>query len=61
MVPDSLAELTPGRDVLHPQLGIGTIQKREGIPANPRLTIHFRQHGPRTVFAASACLEILLS
>ncbi len=61
MVPDSLAELTPGREVLHPQLGIGTIQKREGIPANPRLTIHFRQHGPRTVFAASACLEILLS
>ncbi len=61
MVPDSLAELFPGRDVFHPLLGIGTIQKREGIPSNPRLTIQFKDHGPRTIFASAANLEILLS
>ena len=60
MVPDSFEELAPGTEVFHAVLGVGVIQRREGIPSNPRLTIHFKAHGPRTVFAASAPLEILL-
>jgi hypothetical protein len=60
LVPESLSGFQPGVEVFHPMLGEGTISKREGIPANPRLTIHFRVHGPRVVFAASAGLEILL-
>jgi DNA helicase-2/ATP-dependent DNA helicase PcrA len=60
MVPDSYEELAPGTEVFHAVLGVGVIQRREGIPSNPRLTIHFKAHGPRTVFAASAPLEILL-
>jgi DNA helicase II / ATP-dependent DNA helicase PcrA len=58
--PDSMEAFQVGTDVFHPSLGAGTIRKREGIPSNPRLTIHFRDHGPRTVFAASANLVILL-
>lgn len=60
MVPDSLEAFKIGLEVYHPVLGIGTIAKREGIPTNPRLTIHFRKHGPRTVFAIAASLEIVL-
>jgi DNA helicase-2/ATP-dependent DNA helicase PcrA len=60
LVPDDLESYRVGVEVFHPLLGSGTISKREGIPTNPKLTIHFRDHGPRTVFAASAGLEILL-
>ncbi len=60
MVPDTLESFRVGTDVFHPLLGTGTISKREGIPSNPKLTIHFQAHGPRNVFAASAGLEILL-
>jgi hypothetical protein len=49
-----------GVEVFHPLLGAGTISRREGIPSNPKLTIHFKDHGPRTIYAASAGLEILL-
>jgi len=60
MAPDSLDSFTVGVDVWHPLLGVGTIQKRDGTSSNPRLTIHFRNHGPRTVFAVSARMEIVL-
>lgn len=60
LAPDSLESFKVGVEVFHPMLGAGTIHKREGIPSNPKLTIHFRDHGPRTVFAAAAGLEILL-
>ncbi len=60
MAPDSLESFTVGAEVYHPLLGAGTIQKRDGLSSNPRLTIHFRNHGPRTVFAVSARMEILL-
>jgi DNA helicase-2/ATP-dependent DNA helicase PcrA len=60
LAPDSMEEFKIGVEVFHPLLGAGTISKRDGIPGNPKLTIHFRDHGPRTVFAASAGLEILL-
>ena len=59
MTPDSPESFVVGVEVYHPMLGMGTIHKREGLPSNPRLTIHFRDHGPRTVFAASAGLEIV--
>ncbi|MFZ5475135.1 MAG: ATP-dependent helicase [Myxococcota bacterium] len=58
--PESMEAFQVGTEVFHPSLGAGTVRKREGIPSNPRLTIHFRDHGPRTVFAASANLVILL-
>ncbi len=61
IVPDSMEGFTEGADVLHPLLGLGTIHKREGTPSNPRLTIHFTSHGPRTVYAASAALELVIS
>ncbi|HND30413.1 MAG TPA: hypothetical protein PLA94_10460, partial [Myxococcota bacterium] len=60
MVPDSPESFRVGMKVLHPLLGIGTISKREGMPSNPRLTIHFPKHGPRTIFAIAAGLEIVL-
>ncbi|MDP2308801.1 MAG: UvrD-helicase domain-containing protein [Pseudomonadota bacterium] len=61
LVPDDLESFRVGVEVFHPLLGVGTISKREGGPANPKLTIHFRDHGPRPVYAVSAGLEILLS
>jgi DNA helicase-2/ATP-dependent DNA helicase PcrA len=60
LVPDDLESFRVGVEVFHPLLGTGTISKREGSPANPKLTIHFRDHGPRPVYAVSAGLEILL-
>ncbi len=60
MTPDSLEHFRPGADVFHPVLGEGTVSSRDGIPSNPRLTIHFRKHGLRTVFAVSARMDILL-
>jgi DNA helicase-2/ATP-dependent DNA helicase PcrA len=60
MSPDSLDAFQPGVDVFHPVLGEGLVSSRDGIPSNPRLTIHFRKHGPRTVFAVSARMDILL-
>lgn len=58
--PDSLEGFVEGAEVLHPLLGLGTVKKREGTPSNPRLTIHFDRHGPRTVYAVSASLEIVV-
>ena len=58
--PDSMESFKVGVEVFHPLLGAGTISRREGIPSNPKLTIHFKDHGPRTIYAASAGLEILL-
>jgi DNA helicase-2/ATP-dependent DNA helicase PcrA len=60
LVPESLDAFREGAEVFHPMFGAGTISKREGIPSNPKLTVHFRDHGPRTVFAVVAGLEILL-
>ncbi len=60
MTPDSLDAYTPGTEVFHPLLGAGTVASRDGIPSNPRLTIHFAKHGARTVFAVSARMDILL-
>jgi hypothetical protein len=60
MKPDSYESFRVGIEVFHPTLGTGTIERCERLPSNVRLTIHFREHGPRTVFAASAGLEILL-
>ena len=60
MTPDSLDAFKPGAEVFHPLLGAGTVSSRDGIPSNPRLTIHFTKHGPRTVFAVSARMDILL-
>ena len=58
--PDSMEGFDVGTEVLHPLLGLGTVKKREGTPSNPRLTIHFDKHGPRTVYAVSASLEIVV-
>lgn len=60
MVPDNLDRFTVGAEVLHPMLGTGTIQQRDGTPANPRLTIHFASGGPRTVYAVTASLELVI-
>ncbi|MSP55534.1 MAG: ATP-dependent DNA helicase PcrA [Myxococcales bacterium] len=60
MTPDSTDDFKPGTEVFHPLLGAGTVSSRDGIPSNPRLTIHFNKHGPRTVFAVSARMDILL-
>jgi DNA helicase-2/ATP-dependent DNA helicase PcrA len=60
LVPDGLDSFREGVEVFHPMLGVGTIARREGTPSNPKLTIHFREHGERTVLAVVAGLEILL-
>lgn len=60
MLPESPDAFRTGARVWHPLLGVGTILRREGESSNPRLTIHFNGHGPRTVFAISARMEILL-
>ncbi len=60
LAPDSMEVFKEGVQVFHPTHGVGTISRREGIPSNPRLTIHFANHGPRTVFAVTAGLEILI-
>ena len=60
MAPESLEQFVEGAEVLHPMLGTGTIHKRDGTPSNPRLTIHFDAHGPRTVYAVTAKLELVL-
>jgi DNA helicase-2/ATP-dependent DNA helicase PcrA len=60
MEPESLDQFVEGADVLHPMLGCGTIHKRDGTPSNPRLTIHFEAHGPRTVYAVTAKLELVI-
>jgi DNA helicase-2/ATP-dependent DNA helicase PcrA len=60
LIPDSMEAFRPGVEVFHPTLGTGSITRRDGIPSNPRLTIHFHKHGPRTVFAAWAGLEVVL-
>lgn len=61
MEPESLEQFVEGVGVLHPMLGTGTIHKRDGTPTNPRLTIHFDAHGPRTVYAVTAKLELVIS
>jgi len=58
--PESLEAFREGVEVFHSMYGAGTISLREGGPSNPQLTIHFRDHGTRKVYAASAGLEILL-
>lgn len=60
LAPDSMEVFKEGVQVFHPTHGVGTISRREGIASNPRLTIHFAVHGPRTVFAVTAGLEILI-
>ncbi len=60
MVPDNLDRFTVGAEVLHPLLGTGRIHMRDGTPTNPRLTIHFASAGPRTVYAVSAALELVI-
>ncbi len=60
LVPENLDSFITGAEVLHPSLGIGTIQTRDGTPGNPRLTIHFAGAGPRTVYAVTAALELVI-
>jgi DNA helicase-2/ATP-dependent DNA helicase PcrA len=60
MVPESMDSFVEGAAVLHPMLGTGTIHRRDGTPSNPRLTIHFDAHGPRTVYAVTAKLELVI-
>ena len=60
MVPDSPESFRVGMRVLHPLLGIGTISKKEGTLQNLKLVINFPKHGPRTIYAIAAKLEIVL-
>ena len=60
MRPESVEAFRVGVEVFHPILGVGTIERCEGTHGSLRLTIHFREHGPKTVFAASAGMDVLL-
>lgn len=60
IVPDSPNAFQPGVHILHPQLGRGVIQERQGSPQNPKLVILFERMGRRTVIALHAQLEIEL-
>ena len=60
MKPESPEAFKEGIDVFHPLLGVGTVQKCEGTRGSLKLTIHFPDHGTKTVFAASAGMDILL-
>ncbi len=59
-VPDSPNAFQPGVRVIHPQLGRGVIQERQGAPGNPKLVILFDKMGRRTLIALHARLEIEL-
>jgi DNA helicase-2/ATP-dependent DNA helicase PcrA len=58
--PENADAYREGVEVFHATMGIGTILRREGTAGGLKLTISFTAHGSRTVFAASAGLDILL-
>ncbi len=60
LAPEGYERFVAGAEVFHPSLGEGVVLERDGIPSNPRLTIHFQNHGRRIVYAAAAGLELLL-
>ncbi|MCB9777178.1 MAG: UvrD-helicase domain-containing protein [Alphaproteobacteria bacterium] len=60
VTPEDPSELQPGTEVFHPQFGRGTIQERQGSPANMKLVIHFKGHGRKKLFLRHAHLEIVL-
>ena len=61
ITPEDPSQLTPGTRVIHPRFGPGVIRSRAGAPNNPKLQIHFDQHGPKNILARYANLEIVLT
>ena len=60
VAPDDPSQLRVGTEVIHPDFGRGVIKERQGSPANPKLVVHFRQHGPKKLMLRHANLEIVL-
>jgi len=58
--PEDLSAYAPGTRVVHPTYGEGEIQRISGSPHNQRLTVHFRRHGPITLMARNAKLEVVV-
>ena len=58
--PESLGDFSAGTRVLHGEFGEGEIKAVSGAPSNPKLVVHFRNYGRKTLLARYAGLEILL-
>ena len=58
-VPTAASDFAEGARVLHPQLGLGTIQKASGPPANLKVVVDFDETGRKTLFARLARLELV--
>ena len=58
--PEDPSLFVPGTEVLHPTLGRGTIQERQGSPANLKLVVFFPRHGRKQLMLRHANLEIIL-
>jgi DNA helicase-2/ATP-dependent DNA helicase PcrA len=58
--PESASSFVRGARVLHPQFGEGEIKTVSGSPTNPKLVVHFREAGRKTLLARYANLELLL-
>lgn len=48
-----------GQRVRHPKFGVGEVRRVEGPPHNVKLTIHFRDAGPKEILVRYVELEIL--
>lgn len=56
---ESLADLSVGTRILHPDYGEGVIRNRTGDANNPKLTVEFGRFQRKTLFARYARLEIV--
>jgi DNA helicase-2/ATP-dependent DNA helicase PcrA len=57
--PESAEDFRPGIRVIHPMFGQGEIKSVSGNRANPKLVIHFKNTGRKTLLARFAKLQIL--
>ena len=60
MDPETAEEFKPGIRVLHPMFGQGEIKSVSGNSSNPKLVIHFRNTGRKTLLARFAKLQIVV-
>jgi len=60
MEPEDGNAFKRGTRVMHGEFGEGEIKNVTGSPSNPKLVVHFRQAGRKTLLARFAGLEILV-
>lgn len=59
-VPESLEDLQPGTEVLHPKFGLGKITGREGYRTQLKLNVQFNRFGYKKLMASHCNLELVI-